>query len=180
MKHFFYLLSFLFVQLVYAQTDQDLVKKCFTNYKQAILEGRGNDAANQVDSKTIQYYGKELNLALTGDSATVNELNLLDKVTVLMVRHRIPVGQLVTMTGRDLFIYSVDNGMIGKNSVMTIELGDVKVEGNFANGQMVSGGQKTPLYFQFKKEGNEWRIDLTSLFVPSNMALTKMIEDQGI
>ena len=166
--------------VAFAQNEKDAVKKCFDNYKKSILEGQGKEAIKYVDRKTTDYYDKELNLALTGDSSTIDELGLLDKLTVLIARHRIPKKDLLQMTGKTFFIYAVDNGMIGKNSVITIQIGDVNVEGNFANGQMVSNGQKTPLYFQFNKEDNEWKVDLTSIFPQSNMALNQMLLDQGL
>jgi hypothetical protein len=117
---------------------------------------------------------------INGDSSAISQLGVMDKLTVFVAKHRIPKEDLVKMTGSDFFIYAVDNGMIGKNSVITTQIGDVKVEGNFANGQMISNGKKTPLYFHFSKENNEWKVDLTSIFPPTNMALKKMLSDKGL
>lgn len=166
--------------IAFGQNESELVKNSFNNYKKSILEGQGKEAIRYVNSKTIDYYDNELDLAINGDSSTISQLGVMDKLTVFIARHRIPKKDLVDMTGKDFFIYAVDNGMIGKNSVITTQIGDVNVEGNFANGQMISNGQKTPLYFQFSKENNEWKVDLTSIFPPTNMALTKMLSDQGL
>jgi hypothetical protein len=166
--------------LTFGQSENDLVKKSFNTYKKSILEGQGKESIKYVTSKTIDYYDMELNLAINGDSSTISALGLMDKLTVFIARHRIPRKEILKMTGKDFFIYAVDNGMIGKNSVVTTQIGEVHVEGNFANGQMILNGQKTPLYFQFSKEDNEWKVDLTSLFPQSNMALTKMVSDQGL
>jgi hypothetical protein len=162
----------------YAQTETELVKKCFTDYKGSILEGRGKAALQLVDTRTKQYYGRELDLALSGDSSTVSNLTIIDKLTVFMVRHRIPAKELMNMTGDDFFAYAVDQGMVGKNSVITTEIGDVVVQGNFARGEIVNNGKKSPLFFHFQKESNSWKIDLTSLFPAVNMAMSKMLRDE--
>jgi hypothetical protein len=62
---------------------------------------------------------------------------------------------------------------------MSMEIGEVKVEGNFANGQLVAYGEKSPLYFQFNKEAGIWKLDLTSLFPTSNAGLKKMLTSDG-
>jgi len=177
-------LTSIFLTLVivqgYAQSESELVKKCFDGYKKAILDGRGSDAITFVDSKTVAYYEKELALALTGDSATIANLTIIDKLTVFVTRHKLPREKLFNMTGHDYFIYAVDNGMIGKNSVVATQIGEVIVEGNFARGQIMSNGKAAPLYFQFNKEANAWKVDLTSIFPMTNMALSKMLDDQGM
>ena len=43
-------------------------------------------------------------------------------------------------------------------------LGEVKLNGDMAKGQIVSGEQITPVYFDFNKEKGVWKIDLTSVF----------------
>ncbi|MCA4899838.1 MAG: hypothetical protein ACK514_06160 [Bacteroidota bacterium] len=170
----------LFVVVAFGQNENELVRNSFNNYKKSILEGSGKEAIKYVNIKTIDYYDKELDLAVNGDSSAVSQLGVMDKLTVFIARHRIPKEDLINMTGRDFFIYAVDNGMIGKNSVVTTQIGDVNVKANFANGQMISNGQKTPLYFQFSKEENEWKIDLTSIFPQVNFGLTKMLSEQGL
>ncbi len=166
--------------IAFGQDARKLVRGSFNNYKKSILEGQGKEAVKYVNSKTIEYYDKELDLVINGDSSAINSLGVIDKLTVFVARHRVPKKDLLKMTGRDFFIYAVDHGMIGKNTVVTVQIGDVTVEGSFANGQMISNGQKTPLYFQFSQEENEWKVDLTSIFPQTNMALTKMISEQGL
>lgn len=166
--------------LTFGQSDGELVKKSFDNYKKSILQGQGEEAIKYVNSKTTDYYDKELNLAIYGDSATINDLAIIDKLTVFIARHKIPNHELIKMNGKEFFIYAVNNGMIGKNSVMTTQVGDVTIKDNVAHGQMISNGQKTPLFFEFSKESTEWKVDLTSIFPPTNIALGKMLEQQGL
>jgi hypothetical protein len=165
----------------YAQKDEvDLVKKTFSSYKKSILEGKGSEAAKWVDGKTLAYYESMLKISLYSDSSEVQKLGLMDKLIVLSVRHRIPKSELAGMTGKDFFSYSVDKGMVGKNSVMTLEIGEVKVSDNFANGEVLANGQKAPLFFQFNKEEGQWKLDLTSLFPATTAALKKVLTDNGM
>lgn len=160
------------------ESNDQLIKKSFANYKKAILEGKGAEASEWVDANTLSFYDRMLKISLYGDSAKVQNLDVLEKLTVLMVRHRISVDQLLPMNGRDFFIYAIDQGMVGKASVKTIDIGEVKISENFATGQMLADGKPTPLNFGFNKEKNTWKVDLTSIFALSNAGLNKVITDQ--
>ncbi|MCI0750654.1 MAG: hypothetical protein L0Y35_02345 [Flammeovirgaceae bacterium] len=156
------------------------IKSTFDNYKKSILEDKGSEAIRWVDAKTLAYYEKILYASIHADSAEVQDLGLMDRLIVITVRHRVPKSEVLAMDGKGFLIYSINKGMIGKNSVLTIDIGEVKVSGNFANGQVVSNGQPSPLYFQFNKEGTDWKIDLTSLFPASTMGLKRMISENGM
>lgn len=159
--------------------EANAVKACFAGYKQSILEGKGSQAVQWADSRTLDYYSRMLNMALNADSLKVQDLSMIDKLMVFTVRHRIPKEEALVMEGTSFFVYAVDQGMISKNSVINIKLGEVKIEGNFAQGEIISNGQKAPFYFHFNKENKEWKIDLTSIFPATNMGLKKVVADSG-
>ena len=69
--------------------------------------------------------------------------------------------------------------MVGKNSVANHAIGEITINNDFAKGQFLANGQKTPLYFHFYKEARVWKIDLTSLFPISTVAFKKMADDSG-
>jgi hypothetical protein len=155
------------------------VKASFDNYKQAILNDRGEEAVQYVDSRTITYYGDVLETVKHADSATVNGLGLMDKVMVFSVRHRATKDDIKSFDGKSLLVYAIKSGMVGKNSVVNSSIGDVTIEGTFAKGQYVSNGQKAPFNFNFYKEDNTWKVDLTSIFPTTNMVFRKLVEDSG-
>ena len=160
--------------------DLKLVKDTFNNYKKAILASDGKEAAKWVDKKTFAYYGKMLAMTLKADSAEVAVLPLMDRLTVLSLRHRVPMKDIAALDGKQLFIYSIDQGMVGRNSVANVEIGEVVLNGNSASGQLVASGEESPLYFKFNKEDGQWKLDLTSLFGPTTEGLQKMLVDQGM
>jgi hypothetical protein len=182
MKHAATTLLFLLVSSISAYTQKSEVKAVtasFDNYKQAILNDKGEEAVQYVDSRTINYYGDVLEKVRSADSATVNRLDLLDKVMVFSVRHRATKEDILSFDGKGLLVYAIKSGMVGKNSVVNSSIGDVTVEGTFAKGQYVSNGQKAPFNFDFYKEDNAWKVDLTSIFPTTNIVFRKLVEESG-
>jgi hypothetical protein len=159
--------------------EQDPVRKAFDSYKAAILNDKGADAVNLVDSKTIKYYGEVLDWVKNADSAKVETLSLLNKLMVFTVRHRAPKEDILSFDGKSLLKFAIESGMVGKNSVANTSIGDVTIDGNFAKGQFVANGVKAPFNVQFNKEEGQWKIDLTSLFAVSTAAFEKIAADSG-
>jgi hypothetical protein len=167
-------------QLTYGQkSEEKLVKKSFDNYKSAILNDKGEEAVNYVDSKTIKYYSDILELVKTADSAKVETLSILDKLMVFTIRHKTSKNDILSFDGKSLLVYAIKSGMDGKNSVANNSIGEVIIESDFAKGQIIVNGQKAPFYFHFYKEEGQWKIDLTSLFPVSAMAFKKMADESG-
>ncbi len=167
-------------QFAYGQESEgELVKKSFDNYKTGVLNDKGVEAVNFVDSRTIKYYSYILGLVKTADSTKVETLSILDKLMVFSIRHRTSKEDILSFDGKSLLIYAIKSGMVGKNSVANISIGDVTIDGNFAKGQLVANGQKAPFYFHFYKEDGLWKIDLTSLFPISTNTFKKMADDSG-
>lgn len=159
--------------------EQKAVVQAFGNYKSSILEDRGEEAVKYVDSRTIKYYGDILELVKTADSIKIDSLSLLDKLMVFSVRHRTSKENILSFDGKQLLVYAIKSGMVGKSSVVNNSLGEVIIEGDFAKAQFVNNGKATPFYFHFYKEEQQWKMDLTSIFAISNMAFSKVREQSG-
>lgn len=183
MKHFFqttFLFLFLIPMLTIAQqTEEKNVRKTFDTYKSAILNDKGEEAVKQVDAKTIAYYNDILQKVKTADSLQIDKLSVMDKLMVLMIRHRISKEEIMTMDGRRLLVTAIKMGMVGKSSVINNEVGAVKVNGNFASANLLVKGQKTPLAFEFHKENGAWKLDLTALFPSGEAALRRIVKQSG-
>ena len=70
--------------------------------------------------------------------------------------------------------------MIGKSSVQRNRIGEVKLNGDMAKGQIVSGEQITPVYFDFNKEKGVWKIDLTSVFSLGTIGFKQVLKKSGL
>jgi hypothetical protein len=155
------------------------VKTSFDSYKSAILNDQGEGAVNYVDSRTIKYYGDILKKVKEADSSSTASLPLIDKIMVFSIRNRATKEEILILDGKGLLVFAIQKGMVAKNSVVNNTIGNVMIDGTFAKGQLVTNGQNAPVYFHFYKEGGGWKIDLTSIFEISNMALKKMVDDSG-
>lgn len=160
-------------------TEQALIKEAFEQYKSAILSDKGEEAVEYVDRHTLQYYADVLDQTKQADSATLDSLNLLDKLMVLLIRHQSPREKILSLDGRGLFVYAVNNGMVGKSGVSNNSIGALTIQENFAEGQILNQGQETPFNFHFYKEEGNWKIDLTSIFSVSIAAFQQLIEESG-
>lgn len=162
-----------------AQSDEDAVLSTFEAYKNAILTDKGVEAAETVDSRTMKYYSDILEKVKTSDSLEVESLGIIDKLMVLRIRFTAPKNEILSFEGKDLFIYAIDKGMVGKSSVVNASLGDVTISGEFAKADFIVNNQKTPFFFHFYYEKETWKIDITHLFSLGTMAFKQLIKDSG-
>jgi hypothetical protein len=160
--------------------DQKAVRDCFAAYREAILSQRGNDAVERVNQATVDYYERVRGLALSAPEQEVRKLPLYDRMMVLLLRHRLPLDLLSGMNGREVFVYGVNRGWIGKEDVMESDVGTVRVSGDRATAQFVKAGKPTPLSYSFTKESGQWKMDLTAMAPAVNLALKQLIEREGV
>lgn len=119
-------------------------------------------------------------LALKGQEKEVRLLSPMNKIMVLSLRHRIPVDVLRAMTPEEVFAHAVNQGWIGKDSVLDSDIGQLRVFGNDASAEYVKGGKPTPLKYRFTKEDEKWRIDLTALMPVGDQAMSMLIKKEGL
>lgn len=160
-------------------TEEPKVRNAFESYKSAILNDRATDALNSVDSNTRAYYTTLLRHVKKSDSVTISSLPLLDKLSILMLRAVASKEEILEMKGTDAFLYAIENGMVGKNSVMNVSIGKVQINADFATGEFIHDGKPTDISFHFRKERGAWRVDLTSIFQVSTGAFKNMIKESG-
>ncbi|MCP5004767.1 MAG: hypothetical protein GY941_12630 [Planctomycetes bacterium] len=161
-------------------TGDNGVRVAFNNYKNAILNQDGIKAAKYVSTSTIEYYGKIMKFALTGKRDEVRTLSTIDKMMVILLRHRIEAKELSKMTPEKLFVHSVDNGWIGKDSVINSDIGEITESSNNATAVSINYGKKTPLKYQFVKENDQWKLDWTAVMPISDKSFKQAIETSNL
>jgi hypothetical protein len=156
------------------------IKQAFGAYKAALLAGDGAAAAGVVDADTLAYYGKMKRLALTAPAAVVKRQPIMDRLMIVVLRHRVAVKDLRAMSPRKMIEHGVEQGWIGKESMADIELGKITVRGERATGQMVRGGKPMPVEFAFRREAGSWRLNLQALMDVGGSALSQVARAQKI
>ena len=155
------------------------IMNVYQDYKESILNDKGSAAYECIDKETRDYYDWLIVASNELNKKQIQALGLMDHFTICVLRKNLTASELAKMSGKDLFIYAIDNGMVGKNSVVNAELGNVITNGNFSKAEFVVNGQKTPFFFHFYREDKLWKLDITHLFSLGTMALKKMVEDSG-
>jgi len=177
--YLFLLIHLVFFAACNSQADQEkLIKDCFYNYKSAILNGDGKMAVEYVDSRTINYYDDMANKSVTSDSLALDSLSLVDKLMIVSIRFRTPNEQIKNFDGQSLFVYAVESGMIGKNSLLKNGIGDIYIDKDFAAAKFVADGKVTSINYHFYKE-ESWKIDLTEILPLGNSVMKKMLDKSG-
>jgi hypothetical protein len=133
-----------------------------------------------VDKNTLDYYRKMRDLSLRANRETVGALSSINKLMVLSIRHRVPLESLQQMTPESLFAHAVDEGWIGKQSVINNELGDIAGSGASATGVHISAKKETLIKWVFRKEDDRWRMDLTSMIPVADQAMKHVIRQSGL
>jgi len=161
------------------KAEKEEIRSTFEKYNEALLQDQGEEAVKYVDSRTLKYYSTALVKVIHADADAIESMSILDKLMVLIIRHRASREEILSFDGRSLFIYAVDKGMAGKNSIPNNSLGRIKVVGDFARARALSRGRRTPVHYHFYQEAGKWKIDLTSVFPATAPAFKKLIEKSG-
>lgn len=160
--------------------QEKAVRAAFLQYKEAILRQQGEAAWLHVDTNTARYYDEMRLLALNGSEEEVRALSFVNKTTVLLLRHRVGLEGLRPMTAKDVFVYAVDMGMIGRDGVLKSNVGKVRVFADKASGELLHEGRVAPFAYQFSKEDGQWKIDLTAILPSANVAMKALIQREKV
>lgn len=160
--------------------DKAGVEAAWTDFKKASLSGQGEIAAGRVTSATHDYYEEIRKLALEASRDELGKYVFMKRYTALGMRLRMPAEQLRSMSGRELFVYSVDQGWIGKNSATDEGIGEITVTGDHARAVATKAGRPTRQYYHFVKKDGVWRLDMLQLMKFANVAFDQMLQDSGM
>ncbi len=156
------------------------IKSCYDRYRQAVIDQDGTAAVACVDLNTIQYYDQIIRLACYADSVQLDSLNIIDKTTVFRLKAVVDGPILCKMEGRDLLAYSIDEGMIGKNSVLRSDIGRVKFQDSIVRARVVTMGIPLPIQYEFHHESKGWKVNICSILPFANGFLSKDAARDGI
>jgi hypothetical protein len=158
----------------------EAVRSAFSAYKAAILSGSGAAALELVSQSTVSYYREMQQLALYAEAAQVRARSIVDRTQILTMRHRVDPHVLRRMSPRDLFVYAVNQGWVGKESVARLEAGAARVWGATATVEIIRLGNRTGLQYPLTHERGRWRVDLVPTLDWANSAMGQLARRQGV
>ena len=160
--------------------EKALVEKCFSSYKTSILNEKGSEAVNFVTQGTIDQYSEFIDWCKHYDKAQIEGLSLMNRFMVILIKHRAPKEKILSSDGKELFIYAVNQGWVGKDGVMKADIADVSITADRATAGLLVNGVKAPFSYHFIKEGGEWRLNLVKVMQDSNVLIKKMLKLQNM
>jgi len=174
------------------RADQQAVRGVFDRYFNAVKQRDGKAASAYVTQSTIDYYQTMLDACLDFGEERTKAMPLMDRLMVVMVRHRVDPERLRSMTGHDLFVMGVDRGWVGDDSMNRLVSGaydfeiDVKSETAAISLVDSASGKVNKDIITLEREGGDWRLDLYTLMkktqpvVRARIIEAEMTENQFI
>lgn len=146
------------------ENDVEGVRAVFLAYKKAVYDKDGEGAAKAASSTTIEYFETSRRAALSMPEATLRTKPLMFKLMVLMIRARLSADRLKAMDGRGLFVYAVNDGLVGQEG-RNLEPHKIDFVGNNARLGIRKGETILPpeLGFKVPREQGQWKLDVMSV-----------------
>ncbi len=170
---------FLYSVVVFSQNATEAIQEVFNNYKAAIMADQETKAIEYMDTRTLDYYKNILHLVIYADSLTLDAQPLLDKFTVLNIRHIATKKQILAFDDKSIIAFTIKNGMMGKNTLENFTLGKITVKDKTAKAQLIENGKKSEKFYNFYSDGTQWKIDYTSIFPAEEKETADLIKNSG-
>lgn len=163
MKKYFQIAVCLILISCNSKSDEELIYECFENYKNAVHDGATESASYYVDQNTLTYYDAMLEHIRKSDSLELTELPVNEQLLIITIRHNLTKEKINELNGKALFKLLITPEYTDTESILSQEIGTIIVEGNEAEGKIISLGSESPWGYKFYRTADEWKIDVTSI-----------------
>lgn len=150
-------------------SEEDIIKDTFTAYQIALFEGNGTKAAEFIDQKTPDFYGKLGDMALDADSARVSRLSFYNKLIVLYLRQEMPARQLMdgSIKPKKIYANTLRKEFLDFEALASLELKIIKIRkkatGRYADVWLGPKGTDEKFPVKFKLENDHWKINFATM-----------------
>lgn len=152
-----------------AEALRDVVRQ----YQAAVNRRDGAAAARLVTRETRAYYGRMRDMAVSAPEAAVRAAPLMDRVSILLYRHRVPAAELRALAPEAAFARTIEGGWVAASEE------DPLAEGSRAFGEgdravLRFGGDEVP----FLREDGAWRWDMMPMILGASDEFSEGLESQ--
>jgi len=157
------------------------IKESYTYFINALDKSNGELASNYVTEDIFDFYKKCGTLALNSSSEELENKSLLEVITTLSLRLLGKKDELEKMSGKDIFIWAIEKGMIKKESINKIKLDTLnELKDKKAYMNVLNMGKKVPnLFFQFELISNKWKFNYYPIMQLAEGALDNIRKNAG-
>ncbi len=117
-----------------------------------------------ISEETIAYYNNIVEKAKFSDSVNLSMQPPIDKTLILYLRQTMSSSSLEKYSGKELMYFTLSKGLNVKNRLPITELKKINLNGNEATAEFLVDGVDSGNQIKFKKEGKNWKIDISSTY----------------
>lgn len=156
------------------------VQQSWDKWVAASIAKDGPNAVALMNSDTISYYESVRTHALESDASTVKTLPLLQRMLVLTTRINVDPAYLQTLNGSQLLMVGMADGWMNSAGDPTkLTLGNIRVDGEVARGDLSMAGNPAQLPIRFTKEDGVWKVDLSPLISETESLISQQMARGG-
>lgn len=137
-----------------AGAEAEAVRDVLRGYQDAVRRLDGAAAARLVSAETRGYYGRMRDMAVSASEAQVRAAPLMERINILMYRHRVPAAELAALPAGEAFAYTIRAGWVNATD------GDDLA----AKAEVYGEGDRAALRYQgdmhFVRENGAWVWDM--------------------
>jgi hypothetical protein len=137
------------------------VRAAFSVLVDALHNRDGKTAGELVPKSTFELYEECRRTALDSSAIDFEQLPQTEVLLVLQLRYMLSREELSKMTGKDVFEWGVNKGLVSEKGMKGISLGTIQLDGDVAFATLLKEHQPVPgLAFRFVREDNRWTFDM--------------------
>ncbi len=155
------------------------VHAAFESYRAAILAQDAEAAYALIDRTTRGYYHELLQAVIYARPQDMSQLMIMVKLAVIQSRRDIPAEQLLGFDAEDYFKHSVARGWFSKDTMRTLTLVAIEVDGDRARSSVERDGQVVRSGYEFQREDGAWKINLMPALVAGEWAMQQIVRASG-
>jgi len=160
----FLFLAVLLISSCGGKSDADMIKSTFDYYQNAVVDNNGKAAADCLDSKTLEWYSKILEMTKESNKSSLEKINFLSKKSVLAIRQEFNKKQINDLNPKTAFAFAVEKSLYDQDFLKGAGFNNLKIENDKAIVALAKDGKGIKDNFlTFKKEGGKWKINFAAL-----------------
>ncbi|HEU4884023.1 MAG TPA: hypothetical protein VFT45_17310 [Longimicrobium sp.] len=164
-----------------APAEAQAVRAAAQAYISAAGSREGTAAARLVSRGTRDYYARMAQLAVSAPETQVRAAPLMERMMILMYRHRVPAADLRALAGDAAFAYTIDEGWVAQDAEAGGVLAEAEVYGEGDQAVIWMGGDGV----YFRREDGGWRWDMTPTLLAASTTMAPppdsgMTEDEFV
>ncbi len=161
----------------------DAIRATLDQYCENLLVRDGLGASKYVSENTFSYFEYVLELALECPSPDLQGRPFEDQLFALIIRQHFGdfgSDRLRGLSGKELFILFVDEGMVNDRNLRGCHLESLIAENDSASGVLVPANKGYGLPCGFLREGGDWKFDGVSLMRVAGEVYNELVVQSGM